>query len=100
MNSGFNDMVYEPRKLKNYLIERLDHLLLDMQMQMTMHNKAQVRGNCNEIELMLINLFGMNMNQIDLIEEKAIRFAKYTKMKSGGYCLTSDDANNYLLMSK
>jgi len=95
MNSGFSDMVYEPRKLKNYLIERLDHLLLDMQMQMTMHNKEQVRGNCNEIELMLINLFGMNMNQIDLIEEKAIRFAKYTKMKSGGYCLTSDDANNY-----
>ena len=95
MNSGFNDMVYEPIKLKNYLIERLDHLLLDMQMQMTMHNKEQVRGNCNEIELMLINLFGMNMNQIDLIEEKAIRFAKYTKMKSGGYCLTSDYANNY-----
>ena len=96
MDSEIIEMTYEPKELKNYLIKRLAHLLFDLQTWITMHNKEQVRGNCNEIELMLIHLFGMRMGQINLIEEKNVRFGKYTKMKYGGYSLTSDADGNYL----
>lgn len=84
----------ELQNLKNRLIRRLDGLLLDLKMWKTMHNKEQVRGNCNEIELLLIEEFGMNIQQIDLIEEKQVRFSRYVEKKNGGYCLTSDRDGN------
>ena len=84
----------ELQNLKSRLIRRLDDLLLDLQMWKTMHNKEQVRGNCKELELMLIEQFGMNMHQIDLIEEKQVRFSRYVEKKNGGYCLSSDRDGN------
>lgn len=80
-----------PEELKRHLIRRLDLLLGEMHgLVASPSDQQRIRGNCNEIELMLIELFGMRMADIDLIEAKAWRERRYFEGKHGGYCLTGD----------
>lgn len=81
----------EWQNLKNRLIRRLDQLLQELEICTTMHNKERVRGNCNEIELMLMEQFGMRREELELVEKKAIKFKEYSQSKYGGYHPKSED---------
>ena len=87
----------KPEELKNYLIRRLDALWAET-LRPTCHNPNRIIGNCNEIELMLMYMFGMRVSQFDLIHEKVRRSKEYYRLKYGGYCLTSEvDGNHYTI---
>ena len=91
-----HEYLQEPSKLKNHLIHRLDLLLGEMYMLIASPIEQQhIRGNCNEIEILLIEFFGMTGEQIDLIEEKARKEREYFSKKHGGYCLTGDGKGNH-----
>ena len=77
--------------LRCHLIRRLDALLtLSSLLVASPSEQTRIRGNCDEIELMLLEMFGMRMSDISLIEEKVHQERQYQKHKYGGYCLTGD----------
>ena len=77
--------------LRRHLIHRLDALLtLSSLLVASPSEQTRIRGNCDEIELMLLEMLGMRMSDISLIEEKVQREQQYRQHKYGGYCLTGD----------
>ena len=85
-----HELLESPEKLKNYLIQRLDALLADTVNEISISDRVRIEGNCNEIELMLLELFDVNTEQIELLKEKVRRSEKYYRLKYDGYCLTRD----------
>ena len=81
-------------EMKNYLIERLDLLLVETITSLSEYDRIRIRGNCNEIELMLIYEFGLSLDNIKLIEAKVSRAQDYYRKKYGGYCLTGSNNKN------
>ena len=91
-----HDFLRSHDEFKNHLIKRLSSLLSEMHMIVASPSEQQrIRGNCNEIELMLIELFGITGEQIALIEAKACKEHEYLSKKHGGYCLTGDGQGNH-----
>lgn len=91
-----HEILIDPERLQKHLIRRLDSLLSEMHMIIASPvEQTRIRGNCNEIEMMLIELFGMTGRQIDLIEAKARKEHEYLSKKHGGYCLTGDGQGNH-----
>ena len=77
-------------EIQNSLVGRLDALLNELHSMISSVERMNLRGNCNEIELILVDDFGFTHDQITLIEQKAYRFRQYNAGKYGGYVLTTD----------
>lgn len=91
-----HEYLQDPEKMKNHLIRRLDSLLTEMHMLVASPTEqTRIRGNCNEIEIMLVEFYGLRMADIDLMEAKAWQEHRYLVGKHGGYCLTGDGNGNH-----
>lgn len=77
-------------EIQNNLVRRLDTLLNELHSLISSVERMNLRGNCNEIELILVEDFGFTQEQITLMEQKAYRFRRYNAGKYGGYVLTTD----------
>ena len=66
-----HELLESPEKLKNYLIQRLDALLADTVNEISISDRVRIVGNCNEIELMLLELFDVNTEQIEVAKGKS-----------------------------
>ena len=77
-------------EIRNNLVRRLDALLNELHSLISGVERMTLRGNCNEIELILVEDFGFTHEQIILMEQKAYRFRRYNAGKYGGYVLTTD----------
>ena len=92
------ELLDSPEKLKNYLIKRLDALLADTVNEISISDRVRIEGNCNEIELMLLELFDVNTEQIELLKEKVRRSEEYYRLKYGGYCLTANSDGKHVTL--
>ena len=93
-----HELLDSPEKLKNYLIKRLDALLADTVNEISISDRVRIEGNCNEIELMLLELFDVNTEQIELLKEKVRRSEEYDRLKYGGYCLTANSDGKHVTL--
>ena len=83
-------------EIQNKLVKRLDLLLYDTYHLISKVERLTIRGNCNEIELILLENFRFTQDQIILIEQKVYRFYRFCVGKYGGYVLTQDRDGNYI----
>lgn len=83
-------------EIQNQLVWRLDQLLYDIHHLIDDVECMTIRGNCNEIELILVENFGFTLEQIRLIEQKSYQFWKYNRGKYGGYVLTTDKSGEHI----
>ena len=93
-----HELLESPEKLKNYLIQRLDALLADTVNEISISDRIRIEGNCNEIELMLLELFDVNTEQIELLKEKVRRSEEYYRLKYDGYCLTANSDGKHVML--
>ena len=93
-----HELLESPEKLKNYLIQRLDALLADTVNEISISDRIRIEGNCNEIELMLLELFDVNTEQIELLKEKVRRSEEYYRLKYDGYCLTANSDGKHVTL--
>ena len=93
-----HELLESPEKLKNYLIQRLDALLADTVNEISISDRVRIEGNCNEIELMLLELFDVNTEQIELLKEKVRRSEEYYRLKYDGYCLTANSDGKHVAL--
>ena len=93
-----HELLESPKKLKNYLIKRLDALLADTVNEISISDRVRIEGNCNEIELILLELFDVNTEQIELLKEKVRCSEEYYRLKYGGYCLTENSDGKHVTL--
>ena len=91
--------ITEDTKLKNELLFRLHLLWWDYYKPTTDgYERLNLYGHCEELGLLLLELFGVSAADLDLVKEYTHQFVVYHQKKEGGYCLTSDCNGNRICL--